>query len=127
MNDIIFLIMAMLATQSDSYFFEKHNHFLKTGVLERTSKLQIIRCISSDKTSLFTIHFIGSHHYLEKPAQLFISCSTRIYAEHECRPPARSLQYSLQLQFACIKLRFLRPCCTQGIVHYGHSEFFYAS
>lgn len=88
MNDIIFFITSIRDVGNSDYnFFEKHNHFLMTDVLERTSKRRLTRWTSSDKASLFTIHFIGSidrsHLYLEKSAQFFISCSTRIYVKHD--------------------------------------------
>lgn len=88
MNDIIFFITSIRDVGNSDYnFFEKYDHFLMTDVLERTSKRRLTRWTSSDKASLFTIHFIGSidrsHLYLEKSAQFFISCSTRIYAKHD--------------------------------------------
>lgn len=70
MNDIIFFITSIRDVGNSDYnFFEKHNHFLMTDVLERTSKRRLTRWTSSDKASaLFTIHFIGSidrsHLYL---------------------------------------------------------------
>lgn len=44
MNDIIFFITSIRDVGNSDYnFFEKHNHFLMTDVLERTSKRRLTR------------------------------------------------------------------------------------